>query len=143
MKRNKHKLIRTKTWSEKKCGASFRFASMHLRTTPRTGKDSLVNSFRQERAAIKSQLNENALETRAHSLAKKAFYALKPSNPQKERTNDRSKLYSLFSNWKFYAKERSLLKKYLIQCGESPTNMSLMSTGLMRDQADTLQQDSL
>ena len=31
----------------------------------------------------------------------------------------RSRVFSVFSAWKFYTKERSLLKKYLFECGES------------------------
>ena len=49
--------------------------------------------------------------------------------------NDRSRLYALFSSWKLYVKERVLLKRYLIECGESPTNISLMSTGHLRENA--------
>ena len=44
-------------------------------------------------------------------------------------------MYSIFSAWKFYAKERVLLKKYLFECGESITDMSLMSTVEMRNTA--------
>ena len=47
----------------------------------------------------------------------------------------RSKVYSVFSAWKFYAKERVLLKKYLFECGESIDEMSLMSTVEMRNNA--------
>ena len=47
----------------------------------------------------------------------------------------RSKLYSVFSAWKFYTKERVLLKKYLFECGESITDMSLMTTLEMRETA--------
>jgi hypothetical protein len=42
--------------------------------------------------------------------------------------NDRHRLYSLFSSWKLYVKERVLLKRYLVECGESPENVSMMST---------------
>ena len=44
-------------------------------------------------------------------------------------------MYSIFSAWKFYTKERVLLKKYLFECGESITDMSLMTTVEMRDTA--------
>ena len=44
-------------------------------------------------------------------------------------------MYSIFSAWKFYSKERVLLKKYLFECGESITDMSLMSTVEMRNTA--------
>ena len=47
----------------------------------------------------------------------------------------RSKVYSVFSAWKFYAKERVLLKKYLFECGDSIDDMSLMSTVEMRNNA--------
>jgi hypothetical protein len=69
----------------------------------------------------------------------KAFKLLK-SNKEiyEEETgiqNDRSRLYALFSSWKLYVKERVLLKRYLIECGESPTDISLMSTGHLRENA--------
>ena len=44
-------------------------------------------------------------------------------------------MYSVFSAWKFYTKERVLLKKYLFECGESITDMSLMTTVEMRETA--------
>ena len=47
----------------------------------------------------------------------------------------RSKMYSIFSAWKFYVKERVLLKKYLFECGDSIDDMSLMSTVEMRNNA--------
>jgi|688.fasta_scaffold1099324_1 hypothetical protein len=46
---------------------------------------------------------------------------------------NRSCLYTVFSGWKFYTKERVLLKKYLFECGESIGDMSLMTTLEMRD----------
>ena len=42
----------------------------------------------------------------------------------------RSKLYAIISAWKFYTKERVLLKKYLKECNISDSN--LMSTQDMR-----------
>ena len=55
----------------------------------------------------------------------------------------RSKMYSVFSAWKFYTKERVLLKKYLFECGESITDMSLMTTVEMREQAAKVSSDKL
>jgi hypothetical protein len=37
--------------------------------------------------------------------------------------NRRSKLYSLFSAWKFYIRERVLLKQYLKECNLQPDNI--------------------
>jgi hypothetical protein len=39
----------------------------------------------------------------------------------------------VFSGWKFYTKERVLLKKYLFECGESIGDMSMMTTLEMKD----------
>jgi len=44
-------------------------------------------------------------------------------------------MYSLFSAWKFYTKERSLLKRYLFECGESIGDVSQMTTLQLRDAA--------
>jgi hypothetical protein len=41
---------------------------------------------------------------------------------------NRSTLFTVFSGWKFYTKERSLLKKYLFECGESIGDMSMLTT---------------
>ena len=38
---------------------------------------------------------------------------------EESEAQKRSRVYSVFSAWKFYTKERSLLKKYLFECGES------------------------
>ena len=40
----------------------------------------------------------------------------------------RSRMYSVFSGWKFYTKERTLLKRYLFECGESIGDVSMMTT---------------
>ena len=45
-----------------------------------------------------------------------------------DEATQRSKLFSIFAAWKFYAKERSLLKRYLFECGETIDNMSQMTT---------------
>jgi len=45
-------------------------------------------------------------------------------------------MFQVFSGWKFYTKERSLLKKYLVEFGQSQVDMSLMTTIEMRDKAD-------
>ena len=46
-----------------------------------------------------------------------------------DEATQRSKLYSIFAAWKFYAKERSLLKRYLFECGETiDNNISQMTT---------------
>jgi len=55
-----------------------------------------------------------------------------------KRQTQRSKMHSIFTGWKFWAKERSLLKKYLIECGKSVSDMSMMTTVEMRNHADKL-----
>ena len=45
-------------------------------------------------------------------------------------------MYSVYSAWKFYTKERSLLKKYLFECGESIGEISEMTTMQLRDAAE-------
>jgi len=47
-------------------------------------------------------------------------------------------MHSIFSGWKFWAKERCLLKKYLVECGKSASDMSMMTTMEMRNHADKL-----
>lgn len=44
-------------------------------------------------------------------------------------------MYALFSAWKFYTKERVLLKKYLTECNviDPNINNNLMSTSKMRE----------
>ena len=53
----------------------------------------------------------------------------------------RSRMYSLFSAWKFYTKERSLLKRYLFECGESIGDVSQMTTLQLREVANTKRKD--
>jgi len=50
-------------------------------------------------------------------------------------------MYSLFSAWKFYTKERSLLKRYLFECGESIGDVSQMTTLQLREVANTKRKD--
>lgn len=45
-------------------------------------------------------------------------------------------MYNIFSAWKFYSKERSLLKRYLFECGESIDNVSQMTTMELRGVAE-------
>ena len=45
-------------------------------------------------------------------------------------------MYSVFSAWKLYSKERSLLKRYLIDCGRSTGELSCMTTMQLRDEAE-------
>ena len=48
----------------------------------------------------------------------------------------RSRMYSIFSAWKFYTKERTLLKRFLIECGQSIGDLSCMTTMQLREAAD-------
>jgi len=48
----------------------------------------------------------------------------------------RSRMYNIFSAWKFYSKERSLLKRYLFECGGSIDDVSQMTTMELREVAD-------
>ena len=48
----------------------------------------------------------------------------------------RSRMYSVFAAWKFYTKERSLLKKYLFECGETINDVTQMSTVELREVVD-------
>ena len=50
-----------------------------------------------------------------------------------KKRHTRSKLYAIFSAWKFYIKERSLLKMYLRECNGLVGNPSLMSTGELKE----------
>lgn len=50
----------------------------------------------------------------------------------------RSRMYTVYSAWKFYTKERVLLKKYLLECGRDATDMSLMTTVEMKESADKM-----
>jgi hypothetical protein len=72
---------------------------------------------------IRDQLEEEALELRANRLMAKAFAALKRARKYDE---GRSKKYAVFSAWKFYVKEKILLKRYLIECGETSIGMSTL-----------------
>jgi len=47
-------------------------------------------------------------------------------------------MYTLFSAWKFYTKERVLLKKYLRECGEDPDDMSMLTTLDLRKNAEKM-----
>jgi hypothetical protein len=65
----------------------------------------------------------------------KAFTALKQLKQMSKYDEGRSKKYAIFSAWKFYVKERILLKRYLVECGEASLDMSDMSTPKMRETA--------
>jgi hypothetical protein len=82
-------------------------------------------------------MGDSALEFRVNHLLDKAFTAWQSGMEKKPATLDqqRSRLYTVFSSWKFYTKERVLLKKYLFECGESIGDMSMMTTVEMRDNA--------
>ena len=56
---------------------------------------------------------------RANSLMSRYFDLWVKNGGEKSDTQARSRLYSIFSAWKFYTKERNLLKRYLFECGES------------------------
>mmetsp|Transcript_6027 Transcript_6027/g.8145 ORF Transcript_6027/g.8145 Transcript_6027/m.8145 type:complete len:166 (-) Transcript_6027:141-638(-) len=51
-------------------------------------------------------------------------------------------MYTIFSAWKFYAKERTLLKRYLFECGESIGDVSQMTTMQMREVAEKKKEES-
>lgn len=59
-------------------------------------------------------------------------------NKEEELKNIRSRMYTIFSAWKFYTKERVLLKRYLVECGQKDLDMSLMSTVEMRQTAEMI-----
>ena len=40
-------------------------------------------------------------------------------------------MYALFSAWKFYTKERSLLKKYLNECNQTGSSSNLLDPNMM------------
>ena len=100
----------------------------------------MCNVYRQLKRHADQQRNDTALEFRAASLMQRAFNALADQCEQKQQLSTldeqdciRSRMYSIFSAWKFYTKERVLLKKYLFECGESITDMSMMTTVEMRE----------
>ena len=105
----------------------------------------LFNLSRQQNRLITDQLNDEALELRCNRLCFKAFKALKSAafyeeqeNKEEASRNIRSRMYTLFSAWKFYTKERVLLKRYLVECGQKDLDMSLMSTVEMRQTAEMI-----
>ena len=123
---------------------------------------------RSQKRVIQGQLDREASALRNQVLRQKVFMALSINStissgeaeptrtisdpghrPKKsaqmttleaDGTADRHRLYSVFSSWKLYVKERVLLKRYLVECGESPTNLSIMSTGHMREVAGSFEQ---
>ena len=82
---------------------------------------------------------------RCNRLCFKAFKSLKlvafyeeQENKEESARSIRSRMYTLFSAWKFYTKERILLKRYLVECGQKDLDMSLMSTVEMRQTAEMI-----
>lgn len=73
-----------------------------------------------------SELRERAEEFRSNHLIEAVFRVWR--SQVKTPQENKSTLYTVFSGWKFYAKERSLLKKYLFECGESIGDMSMLTT---------------
>ena len=46
-------------------------------------------------------------------------------------------MYSVYSAWKFYTKERTLLKRYLSECGKSTGEIDMMTTKELREAAES------
>lgn len=66
-------------------------------------------------------------------LLGRAFDLWLDSRKTVDEAERRSRMYSVFSGWKFYTKERTLLKRYLFECGESIGDVSMMTTVELRD----------
>jgi hypothetical protein len=77
---------------------------------------------RTERAVLRAKAD--AVRQRKVKETVFGFWKEHASQPKKAK----SLLYAVFSGWKFYAKERVLLKKYLFECGESIQEISMVST---------------
>ena len=89
------------------------------------------------------QMQAKATKFRREHLLGRSFDSLK--SIRKEVEDDaqrRSRMYTIFSAWKFYAKERTLLKRYLFECGESIGDVSQMTTMQMREVADRKKEES-
>jgi hypothetical protein len=72
-----------------------------------------------------------ALRFYAYNLQARHIRSWRKEVLANKKKQTRSKLYAIFSAWKFYIKERSLLKMYLRECnGLDP---SLMSTGELKE----------
>jgi len=67
-----------------------------------------------------------------------AAFLKEQENKEEVLKNIRSRMYTIFSAWKFYTKERVLLKRYLVECGQKDLDMSLMSTVEMRQTAEMI-----
>jgi len=57
-----------------------------------------------------------ALKFYAYNLMVGHLKAWKKEVRMNRNRQKRSKMYAVYSAWKFYTKERSLLKKYLLEC---------------------------
>ena len=71
---------------------------------------------------------QKAVQFHKEKLLENTFIQLRIACRKGSDTQRRSKMYSIFSAWKFYTKERSLLKRYLFECGESIGEVSQMTT---------------
>lgn len=61
-------------------------------------------------------MNYQALSFYSYKLSLRVFALLRQSTSESKLKNKYSKLYSVFVAWKFYVKEKVLLKKYLNEC---------------------------
>jgi hypothetical protein len=73
------------------------------------------------------------LRFHAFNLLSNHLRAWRKEVQQNRKRHNRSKLYAIFSAWKFYIKERSLLKKYLRESNIMGVDPSLMSTTELKE----------
>ena len=102
----------------------------------------LFSYIRSEARLHEQKALRKADQFRANSLMTRYFDLWAQQGRKESDTQTRSRLYSIFSAWKFYTKERNLLKRYLFECGETIGDVSQMSTIELRDAANKRRDES-
>lgn len=100
----------------------------------------LKQNVRQYRRVPAADLELQALRFNAFSIAARHFRAWRRELRMNRNRQVRSRMYAIFSAWKFHTKERGLLKRYLREYSGIET--SLMSTVELKENYSRVQSSS-
>lgn len=79
---------------------------------------------RQEAKLVEHKACRQAASYFSEKIVSRVFDSWVKLSRKESEQQKRSRMYSVFSAWKFFAKERTLLKRYLFECGESVADVS-------------------
>lgn len=80
--------------------------------------------MQQEAKLVEHKACRQAASYFSEKIVSRVFDSWVKLSRKESEQQKRSRMYSVFSAWKFFAKERTLLKRYLFECGESVADVS-------------------